>query len=446
MKVLLLTLALVALAYSQTCKIERAWSQFQTTSKYSLDPQWEDKELIGWGMDGDNKWQDFWRRTDEFGVSNYDRITCNLAATPTANPAYVMTCGDCSMSGSSCNCYPYYDVAGSYQQSASPESSGSNSEPEAPPGWASGYANPNPPYEVIDTNDDDENKWTLENCKQYQPGAIYYYTYRLRLNKDNVFTKSLGISSAFEPSKKKWANFCDRAFTGSNYDSDDTDSRYCYVPTGSGDEEDDELFGAFYNYQKGVFREGMEFENDNRISFNHYQFERGCHMKAYERTYPTAAFCGDSSGWTFGAGATAHVRFGCDTSTFQDTATDAFDIDDGDCASLYLQFDQMNPLTSTVDVYGPAVTPGNDVGQTQGPANPQDFLTQYGLDAIQFVRSPVADFNDVENLGGACWYKSSFIDHRTGVPSYRTPCSAGVLAVPFLALLSTLFVALRNLF
>lgn len=340
------------------------------------------------------------------------------------------------MSGASCNCYPYFDVAGSYQQSASPESSNSNSEPEAPTGWSAQYANPNPPYEVIDTNDDDDNKWTLENCKQYQPGAIYYYTLRLRLTSSGVFTKSVGISDAFVPSKKKWQDFCDRSFQGSI-----ATPRQCYVPAGSaGDDDEDDLIGSQYSFQKGVYREG----DNNRVSFNHYQFESGCHMKAYARTYPTAAYCGDESGWTFGAGATAHVRFGCDTSSFQDTATDAFDIDDGDCASLYLQFDQMNPLTPTVEVYGPAVE--EEEGEFTAPVNPQNFGGLFPTGSITLVRQEVADFVDVENLGGACWYKSSFIDHRSDNPNYRTPCSAGVLAVPFLALLSTLFVSLRNLF
>jgi hypothetical protein len=45
-----------------------------------------------------------------------------------------------------------------------------------------------------------------------------------------------------------------------------------------------------------------------------------------------------------------------------------------------------------------------------------------------------------------CWYASSWINHRTDVPSYRTPCSASGLAVPFVALMSiVMMVVMRNI-
>ena len=58
MKLLLLSLALVAVALCQDCDSDngliRSWGTFQDGSAFT-DSLWEDKELVGWGMDGNNK-------------------------------------------------------------------------------------------------------------------------------------------------------------------------------------------------------------------------------------------------------------------------------------------------------------------------------------------------------------------------------------------------------
>jgi len=441
MKLLLLCLALVAVALCQDdtnlCQIEHSWSVFQTTSPY-VGGLWEDQELVAWGMDGDNKFNDFWKYraiSESNSNSHYTQVTCGDLGTipfnqerPDSIPNYVMNCGDCGIgsTSSSCNCYPYYDVAGSWKVTAAPDEP-SGETPDAPSGWPNAYANANPPYQSFPANELPY-AWTLENCKQYQPYYVYYYTYTLKISNNGEFYKSLGISRAFQPSDSAWDSYCDMAFPGSI-----SSPRQCYVPTfvgGTSMNTEQALFGADYEYQMGFWREN---ELTSQVQFFHYHFENGCHMKAREHRFPTASYCADDSGWTFGAGTTGHVRFGCDTSTFQDTATDAFDIDDGDCSSVYLQFDHMNPMTNVVDEYDT-----NNERQAFG-ANPF-FYT---------VRDQLAVFDQGVATGtsGQCYYKSSFIDHRSNIPNYRTPCnSGGVLAIPFLALLTTLFVALRNMY
>jgi len=447
MKLLLLFVALVAVAFCQDCSLERSWAQFQTgdsaTSVDFSDPLWEDKELIAWGMDGDNKWNDYWRRTNPFiAVSNYQYVTCQdvirgaFAVSSFSGPGYVMNCGDCSLTSSAgCNCYPYYDVAGNYQISPDPVSEPDT--PTAPSGWPSAYANPNPPYETFNPG---EEIWSVQNCQQYQPFYVYYYTYRLKINRKGKFYKSFGISRAFQPNKKQWDAFCDNAynaFTSSGV-------RQCFVPSskkGSSKDNEQALKGADYQYQSGEWRDNGDI--DNRLQFFHTRFEEGCHFKARQHRFPTAAYCGDDSGWRFGGGTTAHVRFGCDTETFQDTTTDGFDIDDSDCGSAYLQFDQLNPLTPTAGTYQ------YDEGA------PTFSYFSASNQGISFVNTPYARYFDDafddeddtnSNIPSACWYESKFTDHRNEIPSYRTECSAGVLAVPVLALFSTLFVFFRNLF
>jgi len=427
---ILFFLALVAVSFCQdsdNCFVHREWSVFQVGPQY-LGGLWEDQELIGWGMDGDNKWNDYWKYNFNLaGVNHYNYATCSDGEFGSNDglPNYIQNCGSCSLTSNTvCNCYPFTDVAGSWLVSASPEANGSENDPVAPEGFPSLYNNPNPPYQQFPVSDG-TSAWTEENCKQYQPYYVYYYTYRLKISNNGNFYKSFGISRGFQPSDNSWNEFCENIFANENT---------CFVPSfvgGSSPDTEQALFGADYQYQDGFWRED---EVTQRIQFLHHHFENGCHMKAREHRYPTAQYCGDDSGWKYGAGTTAHVRFGCDTSTFQDTATDAFDIDDSDCSSVYLQFDHLNPMTNVAA----------DYDEVDGSA-------RLNRDDEYSMRSKVSFAPDQPTLvrgdGSQCWYLSKFIDHRSQVPNYRTPCNpAAVLAVPFLALVSTLFVALRNMF
>jgi len=422
MKLLLLCLAFLAVAFafdSDDCKVEREWAAYKTDLRQGDDALWEDQQLYAWGMDGDNKWNDFWHFRDNSGVetmSHYDRTTCmSTAQVPNyeqALPDYVQACGECSLTDATCNCYPYYDIAGSYQISAAPEANGSEEDPTAPTGWPENYLQGNPTFEPID-DDLDGVDFTRENCRQRPPAFVYYYTYRLKIASSGKFYKSLGISKAFKPTHDAWEQWCDDVIT---------DPDFCYVPSSVGSREYSDIHGRHYQYQSGMWRRNEDLD----IQFYHNRFEAGCHFKAREHRYPTASYCGDDAGWKYGSGTTAHVRFGCDVSTFQDTDTDGFDIDDSDCESVYLQFDSVSPLSLTTHDYTP------------------DSANEFAYNKVSFAK----DYSPINGVVGQCWYKSEFKDHRRGFPSYRTPCedSAGVLAVPFLALVSTIMMVVRNLF
>jgi hypothetical protein len=406
MKLVLISLALVALALSQnTCDSDdliTSWATYQEGPAFT-DSLWEEKQLVGWGMDGNNKWNDFWLRPNG-GGSSYSRVTCGLTSQG-AIPNYDQFCGDCTLTTNTfteCLCYPYYDVADSYQESPKPNN-GEGTQ-NTPNGWPGAYAIGNPPFESSTDNVNGQQVWSVQNCQQYQPAYIYYYTKTMRMNRDGSYQQSIGISTAFEPSIESWADFCQDEFQNVNQ---------CHVPSDDGGIVRGDLFGARFRYDEGLWRANDEGD----VQFFHRFFENGCHAKTRNYKFPTANYCGDDSGWRFGAGTTAHVHFGCDVSTFFDTETDYDrEIDDEDCGSVYLLFDEMNYLDVTVDHYN-----------------------TYEWVEFNALASPI---NSVD-----CWYRSKFIDHRTNTPkTYRTDCSASGLAVPLLALFSTIMMLLLNFF
>uniref|UniRef100_A0A7S4L4Q3 Uncharacterized protein n=1 Tax=Paramoeba aestuarina TaxID=180227 RepID=A0A7S4L4Q3_9EUKA len=413
MKLLLVSLAIVAVAFCQygpVCDSDdlvTSWATYRegrastSPDRFFNDPLWEEYELWGWGMDGNNKWNDFWLRTLG-GESHYSRVTCSTSSQG-ALPAYSSMCGDCSITASleECLCYPYYDVAESYQES--PKPTGGQSASETPEGWAGSYEIGNPPFETSTDSVDGPQNWSVDNCIQYKPKFVYYYTKRLRIRSDGQFQTSTGISKGFEPSQSAWEDFCADALSNSGD---------CPVPSDVGGGKVDSLFGARFAYDQGLWRAN----DDGDVQFFHREFESGCHAKTRRHRWPTANYCGDDSGWRFGAGTTAHVHYGCDVTTFFDTETD-FDreIDDEDCGAVYLLFDEMNPLDVTVDHYD-------------------------NWEWVEFsaMAQPLSNID--------CWYESKWIDHRSEVPSYRTPCSASGLAVPLVALFATVLALVLNNF
>jgi hypothetical protein len=399
MKFLLLSLALLGLALCQSddCDIrDEAWVKYRTSN--TGGSEWEDYEVIRWGMDGGNKWNDWWLRpfTGETGESRYSRAVCSGTSQGDLPTAIPQMCGSCPLTSPTCDCYPYYDIANNYQDWPGNTLLESGSIDDRIT-----YTVGHPPFEAGNPGNLLLEASTADNCKQYRPQYVYFYSQKLRLLNNGEFEWNEGISLGFTPSVEMWGEFCTNLYSGDGA---------CWLPSPVGGSSSSALWGSHFSFSSGTFTL-LENNEVNLITDRSYS---GCHIKQSDRRFPSAVYCGDASGWRNGAGTTAHVRFGCDRETFFETDTDlAADIDDSDCNSVYVMFDEMNPLVNIAENY--------------------DSLGFTVLGSGSALR------------GTGCWRETSYRNYVTDMPNYRTPCSASGLAVPLLAVMSAvLLVVFRN--